>query len=79
MKILNNVAVVFALFLLFVKLQSSKILAMFCFKCFVVYFAGLGDTNYTNFCNCSKNLNSRLLDLGATHFYPPGFADDAVG
>ncbi|XP_028403678.1 methionine synthase reductase-like [Dendronephthya gigantea] len=40
---------------------------------------GLGDTNYTNFCNCSKNLNSRLLDLGATHFYPPGFADDAVG
>ncbi|XP_046851855.1 methionine synthase reductase-like isoform X2 [Xenia sp. Carnegie-2017] len=39
----------------------------------------LGDTNYTNFCNCSKNLNSRLLELGATHFYPPGFADDAVG
>ncbi|CAB4039447.1 methionine synthase reductase-like, partial [Paramuricea clavata] len=40
---------------------------------------GLGDTNYTNFCNCSKTLNSRLLGLGATHFYPPGFADDAVG
>ncbi len=45
----------------------------------VLYSIGLGDTNYTNFCNCSKSLNSRLLDLGATYFYPPGFADDAVG
>ena len=45
----------------------------------IFYFTGLGDTNYTNFCNCSKTLNSRLKELGATHFYPPGFADDAVG
>ncbi|ESP01628.1 hypothetical protein LOTGIDRAFT_225295 [Lottia gigantea] len=40
---------------------------------------GLGDTNYTNFCNCPKGLNQRLLELGAHHFYPPGWADDAVG
>lgn len=40
---------------------------------------GLGDTNYNNFCNCGKEINRRLLDLGATPFYPPDWADDAVG
>ena len=40
---------------------------------------GLGDSNYTNFCNNAKNIDRRLGQLGAQHFYPSGFADDAVG
>lgn len=40
---------------------------------------GLGDTNYNNFCNCGKEINRRLLDLGASSFYPSAWADDAVG
>ncbi|KAL3837612.1 hypothetical protein ACJMK2_022958 [Sinanodonta woodiana] len=40
---------------------------------------GLGDSNYTSFCNCSKSLDRRLQELGAKSFYPAGWADDAVG
>eukprot|EP00054_Salpingoeca_dolichothecata_P003146 m.25560 g.25560 ORF g.25560 m.25560 type:complete len:701 (+) comp13581_c0_seq1:109-2211(+) len=40
---------------------------------------GLGDTNYTNFCNCGKQFYERFLALGAQCFYPPGWADDATG
>ena len=39
----------------------------------------LGDTNYTNFCNCGKSLDKRMQALGAKHFYETGYADDAVG
>ncbi|KAK7092257.1 methionine synthase reductase-like [Littorina saxatilis] len=40
---------------------------------------GLGDTNYTNFCNNAQNIDRRLAQLGAKRFYPSGFADEAVG
>ena len=45
----------------------------------IVCVTGLGDSNYTNFCNFSKMLNKRLLELGATAFFDTGYADDAVG
>ena len=41
--------------------------------------AGLGDSNYTNFCNNGKMFDKRMRELGATAFYEPGFADDGVG
>lgn len=40
---------------------------------------GLGDTNYSNFCNCGKNVNKRLQELGATPFMAPAWADDGTG
>ena len=46
---------------------------------FCVLFSGLGDSNYTNFCNMGKVLNMRLLELGAQPFCETGYADDGVG
>ncbi|KAF9171709.1 hypothetical protein BGX21_007088 [Mortierella sp. AD011] len=40
---------------------------------------GLGDTNYDNFCQTAKRLDTRLQDLGASPFYARGLADDATG
>ncbi|CAN7945350.1 unnamed protein product, partial [Ixodes hexagonus] len=40
---------------------------------------GLGDTNYSNFCNGSRILEARFEALGAQSFYSTGYADDAVG
>ena len=41
--------------------------------------AGLGDSNYTNFCNMGKILNEKMLQLGAVPFHESGYADDGVG
>ncbi|KAI9218966.1 hypothetical protein BC828DRAFT_387227 [Blastocladiella britannica] len=40
---------------------------------------GLGDTNYDNFQKSPKRLRAALLDLGASEFYKPAYADDATG
>ena len=40
---------------------------------------GLGDTNYSQFCNGPRTLHKRLQSLGAKTFYEPGWADDGVG
>ncbi|XP_031216189.1 methionine synthase reductase [Mastomys coucha] len=40
---------------------------------------GLGDSEYTYFCNGGKVIDKRLQELGAQHFYNTGHADDCVG
>ena len=40
---------------------------------------GLGDTNYSQFCNGPKTLHDRMKQLGANTFYDPDWADDGVG
>ncbi|KAF0701270.1 Aste57867_8199 [Aphanomyces stellatus] len=39
----------------------------------------LGDTNYDKFCYMGKNINRRMLELGATSLYALGCADEAMG
>lgn len=40
---------------------------------------GLGDSEYTYFCNGGKVIDKRLQELGAQHFYDTGHADDCAG
>ncbi|XP_021064330.1 methionine synthase reductase isoform X1 [Mus pahari] len=40
---------------------------------------GLGDSEYTYFCNGGKVIDKRLQELGAQRFYDTGHADDCVG
>ncbi|KAJ1950242.1 hypothetical protein FBU59_000770 [Linderina macrospora] len=40
---------------------------------------GLGDTNYSNFCNTAQRLDSQLQAAGAQAFYAKGLADDGTG
>ncbi|KAM4876053.1 methionine synthase reductase isoform 2-T2 [Thomomys bottae] len=40
---------------------------------------GLGDSEYTYFCNGGRVIDKRLQELGAQHFYDTGHADDCVG
>lgn len=39
----------------------------------------LGDSEYTYFCNGGKTVDRRLQELGASHFYDTGYADDCIG
>lgn len=49
------------------------------FLYFSLPVSALGDTNYTNFCNCGKTIERCLNGLGAKQFYATGYADDGVG
>ncbi len=40
---------------------------------------GLGDTNYTSFCNGPRSFDKVFSDLGAKCFYGPFWADDGTG
>jgi methionine synthase reductase len=40
---------------------------------------GMGDTNYTQFCNGPKLFHKRFQELGANCFYGPVWADDGTG
>ena len=40
---------------------------------------GLGDSNYSQFCNGPKSIHEKLLSLEAKPFYEPAWADDGVG
>ncbi|RMZ92998.1 methionine synthase reductase, partial [Brachionus plicatilis] len=49
------------------------------FKNFNYALLGLGDTNYTQFCNGAKLFNQKFQQLGAHCFYGPSWADDGTG
>ncbi|XP_061569427.1 methionine synthase reductase isoform X2 [Cololabis saira] len=63
----------------FVKRIKRKTLSPDHYKHLCYALLALGDTNYVNFCNCGKTIERRLKELGATQFYPTGYADDGVG
>jgi sulfite reductase alpha subunit-like flavoprotein len=42
-------------------------------------YLGLGDSNYSQFCHGPKRMRKRMMEMGATEFYEPGWADDGTG
>nr|XP_056718954.1 methionine synthase reductase [Euleptes europaea] len=63
----------------FVKEINDKTLPLNHFSHLRYGLLGLGDSEYTFFCNGGKLIDKRFQELGAQHFYETGLADDAVG
>lgn len=63
----------------FVKEINDKTLPTDFFAHLQYGLLGLGDSEYTYFCNGGKVIDKRLQELGAQHFYDTGHADDCVG
>ncbi|XP_076972944.1 methionine synthase reductase [Tamandua tetradactyla] len=63
----------------FVKEIQDKTLPVDFFAHLRYGLLGLGDSEYTYFCNGGKIIDRRLQELGAQHFYDTGHADDCVG
>ncbi|KAL0628892.1 Methionine synthase reductase [Plecturocebus cupreus] len=63
----------------FVKEIQNKILPVDFFAHLRYGLLGLGNSEYTYFCNGGKIIDKRLQELGAQHFYDTGHADDCVG
>ncbi|XP_054434315.1 methionine synthase reductase [Pteronotus mesoamericanus] len=63
----------------FVKEIQDKTLPVDFFAHLRYGLLGLGDSEYTYFCNGGKVIDKRLQELGARHFYGTGHADDCVG
>ncbi|XP_045704302.1 methionine synthase reductase [Phyllostomus hastatus] len=63
----------------FVKEIQDKTLPVDFFAHLRYGLLGLGDSEYTYFCNGGKVIDKRLQELGAQHFYGTGHADDCVG
>ncbi|XP_024906270.1 methionine synthase reductase, partial [Pteropus alecto] len=63
----------------FVKAINDKTLPVDFFAHLRYGLLGLGDSEYTYFCNGGKVIDRRLQELGARRFYDTGHADDCVG
>uniref|UniRef100_H0V865 Methionine synthase reductase n=3 Tax=Cavia porcellus TaxID=10141 RepID=H0V865_CAVPO len=63
----------------FVKEIHDKTLPANCLAHLQYGLLGLGDSEYTYFCNGGKVIDKRLQQLGARRFYATGHADDCVG
>ncbi|KAL8194268.1 UNVERIFIED_CONTAM: hypothetical protein K2H54_011231, partial [Gekko kuhli] len=63
----------------FVKEINDKTLPQSHFSHLRYGLLGLGDSEYTFFCNGGKLVDKRFQELGAQRFYETGLADDAVG